>query len=166
MDSYNVVAQQRRVYRHHPAQHGSARQAHVRPPQERREAENLHWRPQPQAAATRPVQRQTEDLHWRPQSQPAHTPTPRRSRFTPQRKPRERQRHWRCLLLLALIVPGLTWLYVQAPRLLPFTARHGAHPGLLLLAVVALVVVGGLKQVVWFKTMQRVAPTLFELSEE
>jgi len=66
------------------------------------------------------------------------------------------------LFLLALIVPGLTWLYVQAPRLLPFTARHGAHPGLLLLAVVALVVAGGLKQVVWFKTMQRVAPTLSE----
>jgi hypothetical protein len=66
------------------------------------------------------------------------------------------------LLLLALIVPGLTWLYVQAPHLLPFTARHGAHPGLLLLAVVALVVAGGLKQVVWFKTMQRVAPSLSE----
>jgi len=64
--------------------------------------------------------------------------------------------------LLALIVPGLTWLYVQAPRLLPFTARHGAHPGLLLLVVVALVVAGGLKQVLWFKTMQRVAPTLSE----
>jgi hypothetical protein len=70
------------------------------------------------------------------------------------------------LLLLALIVPGLTWLYAQAPRLLPFTARHGTHPGLLLLAVVALVVAGGLKQVVWFKTMQRVAPMLPELSEE
>ena len=64
--------------------------------------------------------------------------------------------------MLALIVPGLTWLYGQAPRLLPFTARHGAHPGLLLLVVVALVVAGGLKQVLWFKTMQRVAPTLSE----
>jgi len=73
---------------------------------------------------------------------------------------------WRSLFLLALIVPGLTWLYVQAPRLLPFTARHGAHPGLLLLAVVTLVVAGGLKQVVWFKTMQRVAPPLSELSED
>ena len=68
--------------------------------------------------------------------------------------------------MLALIVPGLAWLYVQAPRLLPFTARHGAHPGLLLLAVVALVVAGGLKQVVSFKTMQRIVPTLSELSEE
>jgi len=162
MDNYNVVAQQRRVYRHHPAQHGPARQAQVRPPQEPREAENLHWRPQPQAAPTRTVPRQAEDVHWRPQRRPAHAPTPRRSRSAPRRKPQGRARWRRLLLLLALIVPGLTWLYVQAPRLLPFTARHGAHPGLLLLAVVALVVAGGLKQVVWFKTMQRVAPPLSE----
>ena len=63
---------------------------------------------------------------------------------------------------MALIVPGMVWLYAQAPRLLPFTARHGAHPGLLLLAVVALVVAGGLKQVVWFKSMQHVVPPLSE----
>ena len=162
MDSYNVVAQQRRVYRRHPAQHDPAHQAQVHPAQGPREAENLHWRPQQQTAEPRPVQRQAENLRWRPQRQPAHTPTSRRSRSVPRRKPTERARWWRLLLLLALIVPGLTWLYVQAPRLLPFTARHGAHPGLLLLAVVALVVAGGLKQVVWFKTMQRVAPTLSE----
>jgi len=151
-----------RIYRHHPAQHGSARQAQVHPAQELRAAENLHWRPQPQAEAPRPVQHQAEDVHWRPQRRPAHTPTPRHSRSTPRRKPQGRARWWRLLLLLALIVPGLTWLYAQAPLLLPFTARHGAHPGLLLLAVVALVVAGGLKQVLWFKTMQRVAPTLSE----
>ena len=155
-----------RVYRRHPAQHGSVRQAQVRPAQEHREAENLHWRPKPQAAPTRTVPRQAKDVHWRPQRQPAPVPTPRRSRSAPRRKPRGSRGRWRWLLLLALIVPGLTWLYAQAPRLLPFTARHGAHPGLLLLAVVALVVTGGLKQVVWFKTMQRVAPMLSELSEE
>jgi len=162
MDNYNVVAQQRRVYRHHPAQHGPARQAQVRPPQEPREAENLHWRPVQQAAPTGTVQRQAEDLHWRPQRRPAQSPTPRHPRSAPRRKPTGRARWGRLLLLLALIVPGLTWLYVQAPRLLPFTARHGAHPGLLLLVVVALVVAGGLKQVLWFKTMQRVAPTFSE----
>ncbi len=151
-----------RVYRRHPAQHGPARQVQEHPAQEPREAENLHWRPAQQAAPTRTVPRQAEDVHWRPQRRPAQSPTPRRSRSAPRRKPQGRARWWRLLLLLALIVPGLTWLYVQAPRLLPFTARHGAHPGLLLLAVVALVVAGGLKQVVWFKTMQRVAPTLSE----
>jgi len=151
-----------RIYRRHPAQHGPTRQADAHPPQEPREAENLHWRPQSQTAATRPIQRPTENLHWRPQRQPAHAPTPRHPRSAPRRKPRGRARWWRLLFLLALIVPGLTGLYVQAPRLLPFTARHGAHPGLLLLAVVALVVAGGLKQVVWFKTIQRVAPTLSE----
>ena len=151
-----------RVYRRHPAQLGSARQAQVRPAQEPRQTENLHWRPQPQAEAPGPVQRQAEDLHWRPQRQQAPAPTPRHPRSAPRRKPRGRAKLWRPLFLLALIVPGLTWLYVQAPRLLPFTARHGAHPGLLLLAVVALVVAGGLKQVVWFKTMQRVAPPLSE----
>mgnify|MGYP000916295662 CR=1 FL=1 len=146
-----------RVYRRHPAQHSP-----LRPMQEHRETENLHWRPSQQAAPTRTVPRQAEDVHWRPQRRPAHTPTSRRSRSAPRRKPTGRARWGRLLLLLVLIVPGLTWLYVQAPRLLPFTARHGAHPGLLLLAVVALVVAGGLKQVVWFKTMQRVAPTLSE----
>lgn len=151
----NSVAQIHRVYRRHPAQHGSAH-----PAQEPRQAENLHWRPQPQAEAPGPVQRQAEDLHWRPQRQPA--PAPRQPRSTPRRKPRGQAKLWRPLLLLALIVPGLAWLYAQAPRLFPFTARHGAHPGLLLLVVVALVVLGGLKQVVWFKTMQRVAPTLSE----
>ncbi len=150
-----------RVYRHHPAQHGPAR-----PPQEHREAENLHWRPSQQAAPTRPAPCQAEDVQWRPQRRPAHAPTPRHPRSAPRRKPRGRQRHWRWLLLLALIVPGMLWLYAQAPRLFPFAARHGAHPGLLLLVVVALVVLGGLKQVVSFKTMQRIAPTLSELSEE
>lgn len=151
-----------RVYRRHPAQNGPVRQSQEHPPQEPREAENLHWRPQPQAAPTRVVPRQAEDVHWRPQHQPVHAPTSRHPHSAPRRKPRGRRCLWRPLLLLALIVPGLTWLYVQAPRLLPFTARHGAHPGLLLLAVVALVVAGGLKQVVWFKTMQRVAPPLSE----
>ena len=158
----NSVTQIHRVYRRHPAQHGSVRQTQVRPPQEHREAENLHWRPSQQASPTRTVPRQAEDLHWRPQRRPAQTPTPRHPRPAPRRKPTGRARWWRPLFLLALIVPGLTWLYVQAPRLLPFTARHGAHPGLLLLVVVALVVAGGLKQVLWFKTMQRVAPTLSE----
>jgi hypothetical protein len=150
-----------RVYRHHPAQHGPAR-----PPQEHREAENLKWRPSQQAAQARPAPRQAEDVQWRPQRRPAHAPTPRQPRSVSGRKPRGRQRHWRWLLLLALIVPGMLWLYAQAPRLFPFAARHGAHPGLLLLVVVALVVLGGLKQVVSFKTMQRIAPTLSELSEE
>ncbi len=151
-----------RVYRRHPAQHRPARQAQVRPAQEPRETENLHWRPAQQAAPTRTVPCQAADLHWRPQCQQAHAPAPRHPRSAPRRKPRGGARWWRPLFLLALIVPGLTWLYAQAPRLLPFTARHGAHPGLLLLVVVALVVAGGLKQVVWFKTMQRVAPTLSE----
>ncbi len=151
-----------RIYRRHPAQHGPVRPSQEHPAQEPREAENLHWRPAQQATPTRTEPRQTEDVHWRPQRRPVHTPTPRYSRSVPRRKPRGRVRWGRLLLLLALIVPGLTWLYVQAPRLLPFTARHGAHPGLLLLAVVALVVAGGLKKVVWFKTMQRVAPPLSE----
>ena len=151
-----------RIYRRHPAQHGSARQSQEHPTQEHPETENLHWRPARQVAPTRTVPRQAEDLHRRPQRRPVHTPTSHRSRSAQRRKPQVRARWGRLLLLLALIVPGLTWLYVQAPRLLPFTARHGAHPGLLLLAVVALVVAGGLKQVVWFKTMQRVAPPLSE----
>jgi len=151
-----------RVYRHHPAQHSPARQSQEHPAQEHCETENLHWRPSQQATPTRTVPRQAEDVHRWPQRRPAPTPTPRHPRSAPRRKPRGRARWWRPLLLLTLIVPGLTWLYVQAPRLLPFTARHGAHPGLLLLAVVALVVAGGLKQVIWFKTMQRVAPPLSE----
>lgn len=155
-----MEAQVHRVYRHHPAQHGPARQAPARPPQEHRQAENLHWRPQQQVAADRPAQRQPQDSHWRPQRQPAS----RQPRSAPRRKPRGRV--WRWLLLLALIVPGLIWLYAQAPRLFPFAVRHGANPGLLLLAIVALVVLGGLKQVVSFKTMQRIAPTLSEFSEE
>ncbi len=146
-----------RVYRHHPAQH-----VPVRPPQEHRQAENLHWRPQQQVAADRPAQRQPKDSHWRSQQQP----TSRRPQSAPRRKPRGRQGRWRCIVLLALIVPGMLWLYAQAPRLFPFAARHGAHPGLLLLVVVALVVLGGLKQVLSFKTMQRVAPTWSEFSEE
>ncbi|HOU12770.1 MAG TPA: hypothetical protein PKZ84_06610 [Anaerolineae bacterium] len=146
-----------RVYRHHPAQHSPARHA-----PEHRQAENLHWRPQQQAAQASPALTPTERRPWRS----AEQPTPRQPRFAPRRKPRGRARWWRALLLLALIVPGLAWLYAQAPRLFPFAARHGAHPGLLLLVVVALVVVGGLKQVVSFKTMQRVAPTLSEFSEE
>jgi len=145
-----------RIYRRHPA-HGPVRKVQVRPAQEHRQAENLHWRPQ-QAAQASPALTPTERRPWRS----AEQPTPRHPRSAPRRKPKGRARWWRPLFLLALIVPGLTWLYTQAPRLLPFTARHGAHPGLLLLAVVALVVAGGLKQVVWFKTMQRVAPPLSE----
>ncbi len=152
------VAQQRRVHRRHPAQHGPGRQVQECPRQEPREAENLHWRPQRQAVQAEPALPSAENRPWRSQQQP----TPRHPRSAPRRKPRGRQGRWRWLLLLALIVPGLLWLYAQAPRLFPFAARHGAHPGLLLLAVVALVVAGGLKQVVWFKTMQRVAPTLSE----
>ncbi len=151
-----------RVYRRHPAQHDAARQAQVRPSQEPRQTENLHWRPQRQATQANPALRQAENRPWRSQQQP----TPRRAQSAPRRKPRGRQGRWRWLLLLALIMPGLLWLYAQAPRLFPFAARHSAHPGLLLLVVVALVVVGGLKQVISFKTMQRIAPTLSELSEE
>jgi len=58
---------------------------------------------------------------------------------------RKRRRKLRVLALLTLVVPGLIWALTQAPRVLPFTARHGGRPGLLLLAVLALVVLGGLK---------------------
>ncbi len=58
---------------------------------------------------------------------------------------RKRWRTLRTLALLALVVPGLIWAVTQAPRVLPFTARHGGQPGWLLLAVLALVVLGGLK---------------------
>jgi len=62
------------------------------------------------------------------------------------------------LLLLLLAIPALLWAYAQAPRLLPFTARHGGNSGLLLLAVLALVVLGGLKTVIGFKTMRHAVP--------
>ena len=58
---------------------------------------------------------------------------------------RKRRCKLRTLALLALVVPGLLWVMTQAPRVLPFTARYGGQPGLLLLAVLALVVLGGLK---------------------
>lgn len=156
------VVQQRRVYRHHPAQPVLVRQAQACPIAEQRPAENLHWRPQRQAASADPAPRQPEKRPRRSSGQP----TARRSRSAPRRKPRGRQGRWRWLLLLALIVPGLLWLYAQAPRLFPFAASHGVNPGLLLLVVVALVVLGGLKQVVSFQTMQRIAPTWSEFSEE
>lgn len=152
-----METQLHRVYRRHPAQH-----VPMRAVQEHCTAENLHWRPQRQAVSASPAPRQPEKRPRRSQE----PPTPHRPQSAPRRKPRGHQGRWRWVLLLALIVPGMFWLYAQAPRLFPFAARHGANPGLLLLVVVALVVLGGLKQVVSFKTMQRIAPTLSELSEE
>ncbi len=62
-----------------------------------------------------------------------------------QARRRKRRRKLRTLALLILVVPGLIWALTQAPRVLPFTARHGGRPGLLLLAVFALVVLSGIK---------------------
>jgi len=82
-----METQVHRVYRRHPAQTVPTRSAQARPPQERRETENLQWRPLPQAAATRLAQRPTEDLPWRPQRRPAQPPPPRPARSAPRRHP-------------------------------------------------------------------------------
>jgi hypothetical protein len=51
-------------------------------------------------------------------------------------------------------VPGVLWALAQAPELLAFTARHGGRPVLLMGAVLALVVIGGLKQALLFRTLR------------
>jgi hypothetical protein len=78
----------------------------------------------------------------------------------PQPEPQRRRRGgnkaawFRTLLLLTLAVPGVLWALAQAPELLAFTARHGGRPVLLMGAVLALVVIGGLKQALLFRTLR------------
>lgn len=95
-----------------------------------------------------PVDAQPTHTHHPHQESRAHTPP----------KQRKRAGQWRCLIWLALAVPGVLWLYAQAPRLFPFATRLGVNPGPLLLAVMALVVLGGLKQAVGVRMLQRSTP--------
>ena len=65
----------------------------------------------------------------------------------------------RVAVLVVLVVVGLAWAYTQAPKLLVYTARHSQHSGMVLLAVLALTVVGGLNQALSIKLVGRMPTT-------
>jgi len=73
--------------------------------------------------------------------------------------PRHRRRFplraLRLLVLLGLAGAGLAWAYSQAPTLLAYSARHGSHTGVMLLAVITLTVLGGLNQALFIKLVGR-----------
>ena len=146
----------RRVRRRHPARDPGA--GSPRPPEP-----VLPVTPptKPITAPVLPVQAHPAFAPDSPALSPAQVTQPHMP-YVPQvppTRPRHRRRFparaLRLLVLLVLAGVGLAWAYTQAPSLLAYSARHGSHTGVMLLAVITLAVLGGLNQALFIKLVGR-----------